>query len=282
MSEDKLDKFASGELSLTETRELARQALDDSELFEDLTSIAIARTGLQKRGRQIPIWPGIAILAAAAIVILAVALHTPQPQPRVLPPVAAAAMDPIFLARSGNSNGAQFRGADSDSRAPKSTGSVASVEDGLITIDLGSLDGLLKGSEVEVIRDGQSIGKINVSTVFRERARGEAQPGLAIRAHDLVRVSAEAELRAVLDQIDSSMARGDAAAARRVAAQTPIQNFDAGVSSAEDLNNAGIIAEIHGDKSKAIELYERALRANPSKQDLQAIEGNRARLKGVK
>lgn len=281
MSENNLDRFARGDLSPLESRELARKALDDSELFEDLTSMAVARAGLQRRGRQIAIWPGIAILAAAAIVILAVALHTPRPQPRFIPPTAVAALEPIFLA-GADSSPAQFRGADSDSRAPKAMGSIISIEDGVATIDLGTLDGLSKGGEVDVIRGGQVIGKLTVTTVFRDHTRIEPQGGLALRAHDQVRVSAEGQLRAVLDQIEASVARGDAGEARRIAAQASIGNFDAGLSSIEDLNSAAIIAELHGHKSKAIELYGRALQANPSNNDRHAIESNLARVKGVK
>jgi Flp pilus assembly protein TadD len=67
-----------------------------------------------------------------------------------------------------------------------------------------------------------------------------------------------------------------------IAQQASIESFDAVLSSAEDLNNAGVIAELRGNRTKAGELYRRALQAGPSVQDREAIEKNLARLKGAK
>jgi Tfp pilus assembly protein PilF len=89
-------------------------------------------------------------------------------------------------------------------------------------------------------------------------------------------------LRAILDQIDAAMARGEPETARKIAQQASVEGFDAEVSSYEDLNNAGVIAELHGNRTKAGELYRRALQTGPSGQDRQAIEKNLERLKGAK
>ena len=50
MSEEKTDRFARGDLTPAESRDLAQQALDDPELFDDLTSTALARTAWARRG----------------------------------------------------------------------------------------------------------------------------------------------------------------------------------------------------------------------------------------
>ena len=73
-----------------------------------------------------------------------------------------------------------------------------------------------------------------------------------------------ARLRAILDQIDAALARGEAAKALSIAQQASAEGFDGDLSSAEDLNNAGVIAELHGDRLKAMSLYQRALQTGAS------------------
>ena len=86
-------------------------------------------------------------------------------------------------------------------------GSIVSIEDGLALIDLGSLDGLAKGSELTIFRDERStqpIGRLNVTTVFRERARGRILSGQEIPANSQVRVASAAYLGALLERVDIS------------------------------------------------------------------------------
>jgi len=215
-------------------------------------------------------------------VILGVALYTTSRNAQLPRSDATISAPPILLARGADSNGVTFRGADPDSRPPRAAGFVESITDGSVTIDLGSLDGLEQGSEADVVRDGQVIGKIKLSTIFRNNSRGEIASGSPIRPRDQVRVPPAALLRGILDQIDAAIARGDAATAMKIAQQASVEVFDAASSSAEDWNNAGVIAELHGDKQKAIEFYERASQSHPSAENQQAIEKNLARLKGLR
>jgi hypothetical protein len=279
MNDEKLDRFARGELSSVESRELAHEALEDPQLFEELTQTSIARAGLSQRVCRKIVWPRIAIGAIAASAILGVAMYTLW---RSAPATSNASIfaPPILLAQSAVANGGTFRGADPDSRPPRASGFVESITNGSVAIDLGSLDGLTQGSEAEVIRDGQAIGKIKLSTIFRDHSRGEITSPSSIRPRDEVRVPPAAIGRGILDQIDAAMARGDAAAAMTIAQQASLGAFDATSPSAEDWNNAGVIAELHGDKRKAIEFYERALQSRPSAEKRQAIEMNLARVKG--
>ena len=65
------------------------------------------------------------------------------------------------------------------SRPPKSEGVVIAVEEGEVAVDLGSLDGLAKGSELRVFRENaktEPVGRLTIATVFRERSRGRATP----------------------------------------------------------------------------------------------------------
>jgi hypothetical protein len=281
MSEEQPDRFARGELSPTEARELARKALDDPELFDELTYSSVARTGLADRKRRK--WsPTIALLAAAAVLILVVSPYALRQFRPARAPLVAVSGPPIFLAAGGDS-ATVFRGAEQDSREPRVTGSVTSLADGLVSIDLGSLDGLSKGAEVDVFRDGQAIGKVKLTTIFRDRARAAATPGVTVRLHDSVQVPRTASLRAALDRIAAFSARGEADTARHVAEQAAAGgSLDIAATDYEDCNNLGGIAELVGDRVKAQSLYEQALRANPPPQAQSAIASNLARVKAMK
>jgi tetratricopeptide (TPR) repeat protein len=281
MSEEKLDRFARGELSPAESRELSRKALDDPDLFEELTYTSIAKTALASRKPRKRVWPRLVAMAAAVAVgfLSLYALRQFRPAPA---PVVAISGPPVFLAHSADS-GASFRGAEPDSRAPRAVGSVTAIADGIATIDLGSLDGLAKDSELEVVREGETMGTIKLTTIFRERARGEVPAGLTVRLADQVRVPAHLYLRAVLDEIEALSARGDSDGAQRMAAQAAaIENLDIATQDYDDWNNLGGIAALRGDRGKAQQFYQQALRANPPQDARRAIETNLARVRVAK
>jgi hypothetical protein len=282
MSEKMLDRFARGELSAAESRGLAEKALGDHDLFAELTSTAIARTELANLRPAKRTWPRIAIFAAAAAVILGVILCTAQRKSRPVRSDAAISGTPILLARNADSNAATYRGSNIDSREPRATGLVESVAHGIASIDLGSVDGLAKDDEVDVIRDGQAIGKTRLTTIFRDHSRGEVANGSPIRPNDQVRVPSGARMLATLDQIDAAMARGESQKALRIAQLASVEGLDADLSSAEDLNNAGVIAELHGDSLKAITLYQRGSQTSTSQADGRAIEKNLRRVRSAK
>jgi hypothetical protein len=281
MSDEIVDRFARGEISPAESRELAQRALSDHELFDELTAVAIARHGIAPNRKRL-LWPRIAILSAAAAVILGVVLEGPWRNSQPAKPNAAVTAPPILLARASDSNPATFRGADTGSREPRATGSIESIAAGIATIDLGSLDGLAKDSEVDLIHSGKTISSIKLTTVFRDHARGEIASGSPARAKDQVRVLPAARMRASLDQIDAALARGEPDKAMGIAQQASFEGFDVVSSNAEDLNNAGVIAELHGDTSKAIDLYQRASQSDPSEEDRRAIEKNLRRVQSGK
>src|SRR4051794_36770174 len=112
---EQLDRFARGELSPRESRELAQQALRDGDLFDELTATAIARRGLTARPKKAILWPRIAIFAAAAAVVAgAVAVYAPRQHSEAAPSVSAIRARPVLLARNADST--SFRGVETESR----------------------------------------------------------------------------------------------------------------------------------------------------------------------
>ncbi len=279
MTEEQLDRFSRGELPPEEARALAQRALDDPELFDEATFVSLARVGLTVRRPKRSRWPLLAMIAAAAA-ILAVALVGVVRRPATPAPAIARAGEPILLARNETA-AASFRSAEGDVRAPRQTGSVVSVENGSAAIDLGAVDGLAKGGEVELPGSG-ARAKMLLTTIFRDHARGEIPAALTLRPGDRVRVPDKTFLTALLDQIDSLTARGDSAGARRVAEQAAALTAELPSQNYADLNNLAVIAELRGDKTRAQSLYSEALAANPSAGARRSIELNLARVKGVK
>jgi hypothetical protein len=277
MSEEQMDRFARGELSPEESRALARKALDNPELFDDLTYTAVARTELRNRARPRNARPIYALLATAAAIVAALSLYALRSRPA---PSVALAERLVFLPHAADAS-AVFRGDEARSRAPRTTGAVTSVTGNVIAIDLGSLDGLAKGSEVAVVHNGKRIGVLDVSTIFRESARAEAPPGLAVQTNDEVRVPPAMFLRAALDQIAASVARGDSREARRLAEEAAAASApDLDVAGYADLNNLGGVIALTGDKAKALSLYSRALDAKPPPDAREAIIRNLAGVQG--
>src|SRR3954447_22718949 len=100
---EKLDRFARGQLSPAESRELAQQALDDHHLFDELTFTALTRRARAARARNQITWPRLALLATAAAVVAGIALFAPQRKAGPVRPAPAVFSPPILLARNGES-----------------------------------------------------------------------------------------------------------------------------------------------------------------------------------
>jgi len=130
----------------------------------------------------------------------------------------AANGQPVLLANGLHSaNAPVFRGGEPDSRVPQAAGSIVSIEEGLADIDLGSLDGLAKGSDLQVFRGSDSVGRLQVTTAFRGRARASVIEGRQLRPKDEVHVGGADHLGALLQQVDAAFNRGDPDAAIKLA-----------------------------------------------------------------
>jgi hypothetical protein len=256
--EDRIDRYARRELNAEEARELAQASLESPELFEDLTWSAVSATGVPSS--KVVRFPRRTwfIAGAAAAALLLISFYTIRPilsrkapaitansQLKPALPSSARPGQPILLAtgmdpvRPGST---MFRSPSGDSRAPRPTGSIVLFEDGVPTINLGSLDYLVKGSELQMFRDERStqpIGRMVVTTVFRERARGRILGGQPVPVGSEVRVAGAVYLGALMEQVDALQGQGDLPGARGKAEE------------AERWAETGDVSP--ADKSKALE-----------------------------
>ena len=333
MTDDRLlgvrkDRYARGELSPAEARELAQASLDSPELFDELADSALAKAAVEsgalpsEKVVRFPrkVWITVGAVAAAVAIAL---IWFSSPKPQLKPALAFTPGQPVLLASGLQSDRSTvFRGSQTESRAPQTVGSVVSIEEDVATIDLGSVDGLDKGSELQVFRDNQSseaLGRLQVTTVFRDRARGRILDG-KVQAKDHVRVGDADHLDALVEQFDALYNRGGADAAFQAAEQasrwvehanvTPVRQADlwnqlavmrmlrgdyqnaeaplnraASASYAQSMNNLGVLAELRGDRRAAESHYADALHAltgaaTPAEMERRIIEANLARVRG--
>lgn len=268
--EDRMDHYARGDLSPAEARELAQASLDAPELFADLTDSALAKAALysgtlpKDKIVRFPrkAWFVIGGVAAAVLLIsLAVVrpwrASQPQGQPILLASGLQFTQTPVFRSTT-----------ETDSRLPQTAGLIVLIEGGLATVDLGSLDGLAKGSKLQVFRDDRSpeaIGHLQVTTVFRDRARGQILDG-RVRAKDRVRVDDASHLDALLEQVAAFYNRGDGDAAYRMAEQASPWVQTANLPPARQAvwwNQLGVLRIRRGDYQRAEESLNRAVAASP-------------------
>ncbi|HKX00382.1 MAG TPA: hypothetical protein VJN43_21760 [Bryobacteraceae bacterium] len=247
--DEQIDRYVRGELTTDEARKLAQESLNSPELFEELTYSAIAKQGLASgaipQANFVQIRPRSRFLAPAAIaatVVLAASLYFWKarefPGAEIRPARQTAAelrakptltfspgsAQPILIAADLNprsSHAELFRGAEPEGRAPHAEGKIVSIEERVASINLGSIDGLAKGTELDVFRDTNSKqpdGRLRVTTVFRDRARAEVRAG-GLRAGDQVRVPAAVHLSAQTDQAEALFGRGERDAGLQMADQ---------------------------------------------------------------
>jgi hypothetical protein len=234
-----IDQFATRELSPADARKMAQQALDEPDLFDALVARGAVETSLKipavRAALSTPAprkqW-AIALCAVAAAWLLVIVVwrgvasrqaHQPSrqaraivPKPAILPSLDAANDRPVLLAGElgpvPSHNTAAFRGSGAAAnRQPQSSGIVTALADGEATLNLGSLDGLAKGSE---------LGPIVITAVFRDHARGRIVKGGAIRVNDRVSVPPAMHLAAVSHEVDALAASGDLDQARALARNT--------------------------------------------------------------
>jgi len=329
--QDLLERYAAAGLSPAESREVAQQSLADPELFEELTAIALAKAAVSSpprpsktaRPRRLIMW----LAAAASIAVVAVYSLRPPGLREARSPLAPALADaakrgqPMLLSAGLLPRDSPvFRDIPSTRRAPRSSGRIVSIEEGFASIDLGALDGLAIGDELQVYRDEaptDSVGTLTLSSVFRDHA--QALAGRNTRAGQIVRAPVAAQVRAMLDQTSALYARGDLGGARITASQAvqlaesgdvrqraeawnrfavllmltgdpdaagpPLRRAVAALSQSDPLygdcaNNLGVLAELANDRRGAAEWYAKALGATKDEPDRQVIESNLTRVRG--
>ena len=109
------------------------------------------------------------------------------------------------------------RTPDSSGRGLQASGIVTSLEGREANINLGSLDGLSTGSEVQVFRDEQfskAVARLVATVVSLERSRAKVTGEEPVKVNDRVRVSGLDFLHALQSQADAYALRDDLTAAR--------------------------------------------------------------------
>ncbi len=230
--DDRIDRYVRRELSPEEARALAQESLDSPELFEELTYSALAGTAVSASpapNAKVHRFPRKAWLVAAATVaaaVVLVSLYAVRPHPLRLQPALADSSNagqPVLLASGlrpapvGREGAPVFRNPEPGSRAPRPGGLIVSIENGEALVNLGSLDGLAKGSELQIVRDNRPTGRLTVTSVFRESARGRIAANQPVQVHEQVRIADSVHLEALLEEAEALVARGDGDAAREMA-----------------------------------------------------------------
>jgi hypothetical protein len=273
---DRIDRYVRGELSPEEARELAQASLDSPELFDELTGAALAKAALNPRtvrsARVVRYWRTTAVitggLAAAAALVLTALPHRAIMRELNVKPVLVLSSDggqPVLLATGLQpANAPVFRGGEPDSRPPQAAGWIVSIEGGLANISLGSLDGLAKGSELQVYRGAKLAGRLQVTTVFRDRSRAAAIEGKQLQPKDEARVGGADHLNALLQQVDATFNRGDPDTAIKLAEEAVRWGEAAAVqpgAMAVLWNQLAVLHMLRGDYGGAGSLLLRAASA---------------------
>ena len=277
---ERLERLLAGELSPEEQRRLAQAALDDPDLFDQLTAVAaVASTSDRDRTREAPIpfrrpapvrgFRRAAMTAAAVAAMIALAIgyrwrsagpepsapesasvQPSEPNPATTSRPAPVAVAPILLtvyAGGSERAPAAFRADDTARRVPKAEGLVISENAGIIEIDLGSLDGLTQGLELGVTRAEKSdaeIGRVTIATVFREQSRGRTPEPAAVHQGDRIHMAPDVHVTALLNQITARRSAGDTSDVRTLAETAATAAQNPGVSAdlrAQALNELGAL-----------------------------------------
>jgi len=279
---DDIDRLLAGDLSPGDQRRLAQAALDDGEVFDRVMAAAIAKSALESGVAAVDrpkdaggetsrrrLWP-VLVAAGAIAAALALAISYARPASRVAQPspVARAAPSPaaipmpiLLTARSEAQTTPVFRTDEEVSRLPRDAGTVVDVHDGVVDLELGSLDGMTQGLDV---------GGLRIATVFRERSRARVVGASTPNAGDRIVVAPAVHVRALIDQAAARRAANDEATAEKLlalatnAAAAPSVPADLRRQSFEQL---GILAHRAGrltDASRALATAADTLDAAPA------------------
>jgi hypothetical protein len=220
--DETLRRYVISPPSPVEERAMASSALDHQELFDALAVQGAVERGLANpsfraavsRGKRTGLIVAASAAAAAAVLIATYFVYSPpKPQQQAARPMPAG--QPIFLAsdllfRLPGGGAPAFRGVAPESRGPRPQGAILSIDEGTATVNLGSLDGVTKGSELPVFRSDRAkpIGLLMVTTVFRDRARCRVEAG-PVQVRDQVHPPSASYLTAVLERAEGLAAAGD-------------------------------------------------------------------------
>lgn len=287
-----LERLLAGELSAADERRLAQAALDDPDLFDQLTAAAAITTAQKPQHVEVPHrWRAIAIVGgalAASIVASLVYLSrsagdAPSPIPvenisgrsasapsmRKWPPGPVATAPILLTASLDAERTATFRADAAFRRVPKDAGVVTSVDDGTVEIDLGAIDGMTQGLAL--------ANGLTITTVFRERSRGRTGGSPAVRQGDRVSVPPDVYAAAVIEQLAARRTSGDLTGAAALAETALTRAGQSGASpdlTARLANELAVLQIERGDYQEADRTLQ-TVRETASAATMSRVQNNR-------
>ncbi len=250
----RLDRYTAGDLPVEEERALARAALDDPQLFDALMTAGATRAALDREGTQDGVFGAAGAAAparsfwrapvraaafalAAAVLIFAVFYPRARNGGRAVPAEAATSPGsssaavpsvslpaPVVLSARledfATTPSSEFRSPHTVSRPPRTEGRVSLASQGAdVVVPLGSLDGITQGSKLQIVRGSsrEPVGRLTITTVFREQSRGRVDPHATVRQGDVALVPSQVLVAALHQQMVALAAAGDIAGARQAA-----------------------------------------------------------------
>lgn len=287
-----IERYLLGDLSPEERRQVELRSLKDQELFDTLLANSLTeelrndpafRKALaeaeptRKSRRPLMSW---ALAIAAGLAVCGVYYFTRPPvhrveQARKNEPVPARATPqptlsgsrgserPVVLAAllsRGAGQSEVFRGAGGGGHTPRSSGKIIATDGDEATVSLGSLDGVHMGDKLRVLHGGQSIGQLEITAVFRDRARGSlrgASPG------DLAAIEPARQLEVLLTQAEEAIAQGNLAHAHSNAQAAGLLAAKLHKSEAKADELLGRLQALSGDTAGAAQRFKSSLSAFP-------------------
>jgi len=131
-----------------------------------------------------------------------------------------------------------------------------SVNGDEVEVDVGSLDGIGKGSTIQLFHGSgaQPVATLQITTVFRERARGQTT-GAGVAAGDRAEVGRSDSVNALMQQVAARTETGDVAGARHLAERASERAESQDVSPAvrrQALTKLGALEHAGGSIDEAV------------------------------
>ncbi len=272
----RIDGYVLGDLTPEEARALAQESLDSPELFDELTGAALAKAALDpetvRAARVIRFRRKMAVIgggmaAAAAFILISLPRHPAMQRPmrsrcwnrqRMGTSLCFSQTDCMRKTRRC------FAGARLRAARRKWWGRSFPLKRAARTLVWARWTGCRKAQSCRYFVEPRPSGRLQVTTVFRDRSRASVIEGKELRAKDEVHVAGADHLNALLQQVDAAFNRGDRDTAISLAQEAVRWGESADVppgAMAVSCNKLAVLHMLRGENSDAESLLARAASA---------------------